>query len=652
MPINKRQLLSALKSDLKSAEPMKKANDAKISVWRDEYEGNPYGNEVEGRSAIVSRDIKKQSEWQLPSILDPFLSGDKIIRCRPVTSGDVPASRQNELLLNTQFCRMFDRFNFMNKAIKVLDQEGTLVVQTGWEYEYEEVDVDEEVPVYDEEGNIIGSTIETVKQTITIKNHPTARVCRNEDVFFDPTCQDDLDKAQFFIYRYETDLSTLRKDGRYKNLNQIGGGSTDPDYSSPDETKFEFKDEPRKKIVVYEYWGNYDLNEDGITEPIVCAWVNDVVIRLEDNPYPDGKPPFLLVPFNSVPFKPYGEANAEMIGSNQKIKTAILRGIIDNMAKSNNGQVAVRKGALDTLNKNRFLQGRNFEFNGSPDDFWQGSYNQVPGSVFDMLALQNNEIESLTGVKSFSGGISGSSLGPSATGARGALDAAATRRMHLVRNIAENLIKPLMRKWIAYNAVFLDAESVIRITEEEYVTIQRDDLDGRIDIDIDVATAEDNAAKIQELSFLLQTIGPTEDPAIRRELMATIMDLMRMPAEARRIREYQPEPDPVQQQLQELEMLRLQKEIALLDYEARKLEATTQQAAATAVLTTARSATEEARAENIRADTDNKELEFIRKDEDVDNRNKLMLAEHKRLAALDNAVMQSKLGDKNIGVLR
>ena len=43
-------------------------------------------------------------------------------------------------------------------------------------------------------------------------------------------------------------------------------------------------------MVMYEYWGNYDINDDGIAEPIVCAWVGSTVIRLELNPYPDKKP--------------------------------------------------------------------------------------------------------------------------------------------------------------------------------------------------------------------------------------------------------------------------------------------------------------------------------------------------------------------------
>ena len=31
-------------------------------------------------------------------------------------------------------------------------------------------------------------------------------------------------------------------------------------------------------------------------------------------------------------------------------------------------------GALDPVNRKKFLKGENFEFNGTPGDFWQGSY--------------------------------------------------------------------------------------------------------------------------------------------------------------------------------------------------------------------------------------------------------------------------------------
>lgn len=662
--INKSEILKNLKADMKEAERLQREWFIKREEWSSQTEGAPYGNEVEGKSKIVSKDIKKQREWMIPSITDPFLSTSDVIKCNPVTYEDAKAARQNELLLNTQFCRKFNRYNFIMKATKVLVTEGSVVIQTGWDYEEEEVEAEVEVVNTDENGREFVDT-EISMQTNVIRNQPTAVVCRNEDIFIDPTCMDDMEKCQFVIHRYESSLNALKQDGRYENLDKVEAAqynlTNDPQYLREDQTYFEFKDKPRKKFVVHEYWGNYDIDGDGIAEPIVCAWVGNTLIRLESNPYPDKKPPFVIVPFSAVPFHMFGEALAETIGDNQKIKTAITRGMVDNMAKSNNAVVATRKGALDPVNRKKFLKGENFEFNGTPGDFWQGSYNQLPSSAFDMLNLQNNEIESQTGVKSFSGGISGNALGSTATGARGALDATATRRLNLVRNMSENMIKPIMRKWMAYNAEFLEEEEVVRITNDEYVPIRRDDLAGKIDIDISISTSEDNAAKSQELSFLLQTVGPSEDPSIRREIMAQIMDLMKMPEQAKKIRDYQPQPDPVQQKMQELQIAKLEAEIEKIKADAANKLASSVENEADRDEKLAQAELKRAQARKLLSEADNLDLDFLKKDEMVDEQTanerdqmqydrKMQEKQFDRLHTLEVIQAQINAKDTNIGV--
>ena len=623
--VKKSDLLNRLKDDLRAADRLRQEWYNKIQDWRNETAGREYGNEVKGKSRIVSKDIKKQLEWMLPTLADPFLSTSDIIKCNPVTYEDVLAARQNELLLNTQFCRKFPRYNFMMKALKVLATEGTLVVQTGWDYEDEEMEtMVEAVVTHPETGEeVIAMTKEKV--TKVRKNQPTAVVCRNEDIYLDPTCMDDMDKCQFVIHRYETDLSTLKTDGRYKNLDKVAdqeGHKYDYGYLQQDHTYFKFQDQARKKMVVYEYWGNYDINEDGIAEPIVCAWIGNTIIRLQSNPYPDQRPPFIVVPFNAVPFQLHGESLASVIGDNQKVKTAIIRGVIDNMAQSNNGQVGMRKGALDIANRKKFLEGKNFEYNGTPNDFWQGSYNQIPSSAFDVLTIMNNEIESQTGVKSFSGGITGSALGSTATGARGALDATATRRISLVRNVAENLIKPLMRKWMAYNYAFLEEEEIIRITNEEFVPIRRDDLDGNIDIDITISTAEDNSAKAQELSFLLQTMGPNQDFEINKLLMGQIAKLSRMPDLEKQIMNYQPQPDPMAEQAKQIEMQKMMLDLELMQAEIADKKARAGENLIDAEVKKAKMNVELAKARKLGSEADMTDLDFLMKNEGVDKQTK------------------------------
>ena len=662
MKIDKSAILKAFKADLKNADQLQKEWLAKRDIWLNESYGNPYGNEVDNKSKIVSKDIKKQIEWLIPSAADPFLSTSDVIKCTPITAEDTLSARQNELLLNTQFCRKFPRFNFINKAIRVLATEGTLVIQTGWDYEDKEVEEEVEIAIVDKYGNTIIKK-ETQKVTKIVKNQPTAIVCRNEDIFIDPTCMDDMDKCQFIIHRYESDLSTLKADGRYKNLDKIdtNSGGYDPDFDAQDKTKFKFEDKTRKKVLVYEYWGNYDVNDDGITEQVVCAWVGDTIIRLEDNPYPDKKPPFIVVPFSSIPFQMYGEALAENIGDNQKVKTAITRGIIDNMAKSNNGQIGIRLGALDLANRKKFLQGKNFEFKGTPADFWQGSFNQIPGSVFDMLQLMNNEIESQTGVNAFSKGLTGNSLGSSATAARGVLDATALRRLHLVRNVAENLVKPLMRKWMAYNSEFLEEEEVVRVTNEEYVPVRRDDLEGKVDIDITISTYEEANARSQELGFMLQTLGNSIPFELTQLILSEIVKLGRMPELEKALREYKPQPDPMQEQIKQLEIQKLQLENNKLMAEIQDLSARAGENEVDMKLKEYKAQVEAAKARALHSKADLDDLAMLMKDEGYDEyleeqrfaRDRMAkIEDDEKQRAHDRAVISAQIAakDRQIGI--
>lgn len=689
--INKNEILKNLKADFEASKRLKSRNDSKINTWRREYNGELYGNEKKNRSKFVYRLIKKQSEWQHAGLVDPFVSTPDIIRAKPVTWEDKEVSPKIEILLNTQFCRQFDRFNFMNKAIKVLDQEGTVVIRTGWEYKekvikeqiFEEqpnpdfimlqeqamaiqANLEQIAPMVEQSKNslamleqqglsvdqavasgvidpqVVAGTqqmmaeaanleqqlqalqeqLQSIPQTIEVPriierlkpvcNRPTAMVCRNEDIFIDPTCQDNMDNCQFVIYRYETDMTTLKRAGVYKNLDKVSHTLRDSEYVSKTrddegyDSSFEFSDIARKKVVVHEYWGNYDIDGDGEAEAIVCTWVNDVIIQLRDNPFPDKQPPFIVVPFNSIPFSLYGESNAELLSDTQKIQTAIIRGLIDNMAMSNNGQKGVRNGALDEYNRVKFLNGENFEFNGTPNDFYDGHFNEFPSSTFNMLQMLNAEAESITGVKNFYQGMHSSSLGSTATATTAIMDSAAARRLNIVRNIAENMVKPILRKWLAYDAEFLDEETQYRITNEEFIWLKRDDLGARIDIDLAISTSEDNKATASELSFLLQTIGPSEDPNLRKMIIADICDLYKKPELAKSIREYVPQPDPLAQRLQELQ-------IQMLEAQIENERAKGGRAEIDSRLKEAKTKTELAKAANIESNTDSTDLDYLQK---------------------------------------
>ena len=179
-----------------------------------------------------------------------------------------------------------------------------------------------------------------------------------------------------------------------------------------------------------------------------------------------------------------------------------------------------------------------------------------------------------------------------------------------------------------YNSEFLEEEQVIRITNDTFVPIKRDDLGGNVDIDIQVSTNEDNAAKAQEIGFLLQTIGPNEDPAIRKILMAEVLRLHRMPDAAKKIEEYQPQPDPYVEQMKRLEMAKLQAEVAERQSRASENEVDMRMKNAKATLDEAK-----ARATGSKADLD--DLNFLKQESGMDFEQEMQKKEHDRLTKMD-----------------
>jgi hypothetical protein len=240
----------------------------------------------------------------------------------------------------------------------------------------------------------------------------------------------------------------------------------------------------------------------------------------------------------------------------------------------------------------------------------------------------------MTGVKSFSQGISGNSLGSSATGARGALDATAVRRLDIVRNVSENMIKPLLRKWMGYNAEFLDEEQVMRITNEEFVTIKKDDLMGQIDIDIEVSTSEDNSAKAQELSFMLQTTAQGMDPGLHNVILAEIARLHKMPDLAKRIENFQPQPDPYAEQIKQLEMSKLQAEIAERQSRAQENGVDMQVKSAKANL-------DQAKARATHSSADMTDLNFLEKESGADKMHEMEKMDFQQRGAMDQQAMSN-----------
>ena len=607
-----------LKDDLEEASQHHEAHVQDVVRWLDNMHitGSAKRPKIKGRSTVVPKLIRKQAEWRYAALSEAFLGNENIFETSPVTWEDTLAARQNGLILNHQFNHLIDKTAFIDEYVRTAVDEGTVVVRVGWksiEAEVKEPNLVAEeadpflVPILQQammmlmqnpEGlaelppelarhiqasmeagrpmQVVQKGFKTVKKEVV--NQPTVDVCDYDSVILDPTCKGHVKNAQFVIYKFETSLSDLRKAGLYKNLEYVMVDKNAIQHSAEassqdDTTTFNFKDQARKKFIAYEYWGYWDIDGSGETKPFVATWVGDTLIRMEESPFPDEGLPFVSVQYLPKRKNVYGEPDGELLEDNQKIVGAATRGILDILGRSAAGQTGVRKDALDVTNQRKFDAGRDYQFNAHIDPgtaFFTHTFPEIPQSAQWILELQNNEAESMTGVRAFANtGVSGEGLGRSATAARSALDAASKREIGILRRLGNGMIE-IGRKIMAMNAIFLSEEEIVRVTNEQFETIKRDDLAGRVDIKLQISTAETDNAKAEELAFMLQTNGPNSDPGEVRMIRAEIARLRKMPDLAKRIETYRPEPDPLQQQIQQLEIKKLEMEIAKLQSEVEE----------------------------------------------------------------------------------
>lgn len=669
-----------LNNDLLAAEPTHKTHVNNTEKWLQKLAGHLNVKIPEGRSKVQPKLIRKQAEWRYSSLEEPFLSTQDLFDIDPRTYEDYDAAEENQILINYQFNTKIDKVAFINEYVRTAVDEGTVFVQVGWKYEKGEREVYEEIQLTPEQASIYlyqqvasgkmnqedaimqmqsGEPItKTVKRTkeVVIANHPTLRVCEFDRLIIDPTCEGDLEKAQFIITPFETSYSELVRDGSYKNLDQIftedgeivQGNLDDATFykTITNQTGFEFKDKARKKLTAYEYWGYWDIDGKGLTKPIKAVWVGNVMIKLEELPYPDKKLPFVSVPYLPVRKSVYGEPDGKLLEDNQDIIGAVTRGMIDVLGRSANGQLLIAKGLLDQANLKKYENGDHAYFNPGMDprnSIHMLTYPEIPTSAMNMIHLQNQEAESLTGVMAFNTGISGNALGDTATGVRGALDSASKRELGILRRLSAGIEK-IGRKIIAMNGEFLEDEEVIRVTNKQFRTIRRDALAGDFDLRVKISTAESDNQKIEKLAFMMQTGQQSMDPEEAKLVRAEIYKLQKMPDLADKVLSYKPQPDPMQEQMAQLQLERLQLENQKLKAEIEERNSRAIENQVDVELKQAKTQNELAKAGKTTSEKDLKDMEFLRKDMGIDQQEKLQDKEFDRLSKLDQLAFNKMTG--------
>lgn len=701
---------------------------AKLIIRKENFEGGKPIEAPKGRSTHRPKLIRKNAEWKYPSIEDPFLSTVDMFKINPRTWEDEAAAKQNEIILNYQWNTKVNKVKLVNEISRAGVDEGTVIVKVGWDAQYGTKTVEaeeeqfatpeesfltimqqvqtgeitqEEADAMMAEGQLVSKGMQKVykEQETLIKNQPSYEVCNSANVIIDPTCDGDIKKATFLVHEYNTSMAELKKDeyvktvesyeevdettgktmkvesvtetGFYKNLDKINIDSVEfvnDEYGSQSANTFRHKDKTRRKIRAYEYWGYWDINGDGKLTSIVATWVGTTLIRLEENPFPHKEIPFCITTYMPVKREIHGETDGDLLIENQESIGKMVRAAHDITAQQAIGQEFIDEQFFGTpVQKANYEAGRTVYFRSQMNPqtaIHRRSVDPIPQSVFNIIEMQNADAESLTGTKSFSGGIGSQALGTVAAGIRSAMDATSKRELSILRRLNQ-LFNEMARLTISNNQAFLEEEEVVRITNG-YTKIRRDDLAGNFDLIVDVSTPEKDNDTAEKLYKLMQTNAASMDPKLAALHYVKLAELWKLPDLARKVQEVTdappPPPDPRQEEIinNQLEESRLklqfmQKQMEEMDSKiheriSRSLENDTDIRAKNA-----KAILDEEKAKKLRSETDMLDKEFVKditglsaqekiKQEELARQAEASAREHSAMVSIDQKMLEKDLG--------
>ena len=610
-----KNIFDDLRHDFDEAKDAKTEIDELINEWNDLYYGvkrNKHGELTKGqpnKSSIVMKEIAKQIEWQKPNITEPFTSTRHPIQL--IDPKNAERARVLEKWANYEFTQEFDREEFIEQAADVMLREGTVWVQTSWETKeennriivpkatMEELMQNQEEPTEIEQNSDGTFRVEYNKVVMT-RNNPDSKVQRNEHIFPDPGARAE-GEMRFMSKIALLTIPDLRNipglDSEKIDALESRVSSEDKEDTTLGQTRnndaedyghsinYEPNDVLRKHIRIVCYWGYYDLNNDGIPEPIIAYWPEKYNINLgiEENPMPDKAIPFDRAVYSARPFSLWGNALAFFLGDNQKAKNGIVRGIFDNMSLANNGQKFMQRGTLDYVNFKRLNNGERYIIVNKADGIQDGSYNQIPTSVFNTLQMFTKESEDLAGVSSGGPALSNDNVGKD--GQQAQLTMSQQRMAAMVRNLS-NLLRKMISKWLTMGEVFLTDDQIAKMfSPEEQVDMNVFSASQHAKVKVRVGTEVNRNMKLQQYNMLMQQANVLEGelpPGSMKEMVAEMFDLFDMHEKATAMRLYVKEPSKEEQMAQQmavqkmqLENAKLQKEIEVMsrDVDARSMNA-------------------------------------------------------------------------------
>jgi hypothetical protein len=264
------------------------------------------------------------------------------------------------------------------------------------------------------------------------------------------------------------------------------------------------KGEPHMVYIYESYIDDYDENGDPINMQVIMF--GDKMLHHEKNSYKT--PPFAVISPILVQHRMIGRGIIELTAEIQKLKTALIRYILDNIYFQNNGMrvinpFRIKLESMLSQNKPGGVVTTIDDINPS-EAIYNIPMGQLPSFIMKMVEYIDGPMKGRrTGIVDFQQGLDSKSLNKTATGISIITSAAQKRIELMARNMAETGIKDLYNAVVQMNIDYFDREQNIKVGKK-WTNIQPENIDAVFDVNIEVGSFSSNAEMaFQQLNMML-----------------------------------------------------------------------------------------------------------------------------------------------------
>ncbi|MBO9624160.1 MAG: hypothetical protein J7500_15740 [Sphingomonas sp.] len=424
-------LLNHLQGEHQRAFDTSLMEERKIAV--EFYQGKPFGDEVEGRSQLVTRDVAEVIDYVAINVLQKVIS-DKVVEFEARREADVERAAEATELVAWQFMREQAGISIVRSALLSGLKEKTGVLKTWVEQAEETVEgfatnLDDESIIAAEE------TGEYDADPVTGEVVPLHRVLRrvkaparfrdsavpNEEFGFSPDARS-LDEAGYIVHRTRYSLFQLAETfgipheeaALYGDDTGVGRQLSDArdsgrSYKDGDDSGSGLA----RKVWVEEEYVRWDWNGDGHAELIRVQRVGTRGISVEQV---DEQPFVIWSPFPAE-HRIVGESLADKTMDIQRIRSMLLRQAMDALYFANAPRSLIETSNMDPNTIDDMLSivpGAPIRYTGTAPQPWQMPF--AAPHAFTALEFMTGERESRTGVTRHNQGLNPDSLNKTASG--------------------------------------------------------------------------------------------------------------------------------------------------------------------------------------------------------------------------------------------